>query len=671
MSNLLLSVIMATMASLSATMLGMGQRSAVLPALTLASAFCSAILTDWLGWFRLNRVIANVAMVLAAFFSLSGFMDSGSHQQLLAIASLLIYVQIVLLFQEKNRRIYGQLAMFSLLQVVVAALLNDSLEFGLLLALYTLLALFGFTLFFLVREVDHVGVTRGRRRVAEPESSDVVDGLRSLLGGPPVIEIVETRAALIRATVTRHFLQPILAMVVATLVFAIVFFYSTPRTGGANWDSGSGIRSVVGFSPEINFDEMGRVLQSAARVMRVSFTNARTGEPYTVIGEPYFRGGVLTKYFSADGYGQWRQEIGADSSSGLSLASPPNSRDLVRQDVLLEPTGDVTLFSLFPVYAIAETSPGIRINPRTRQLYRSGLSSRDLGDEFRFTVATTAFRFGSQIQVSPHPNKRQTAQDKNEMVQSLRSVRFMDSSEEFPKLIALADKIVREKAPTGDNYAKARALESHFLAQGAYHYSLNADEVNAKRNFTVDPIEDFVSNHHTGHCEYFASALTLMLRSQGIPARTLVGYKGGEFNYVGNYYVVRQRDAHAWVEAYLTAEEIPEDGPYPEERHAGGGWLRLDPTPSSDEEIVEDYGIIDRATKSFDYARWLWNDYVLRLTSERQKSAILSPLALDRQLPVESLVSMESWKKLAERVTGTQFKELAEGKFSCAGEWLR
>ena len=65
-------------------------------------------------------------------------------------------------------------------------------------------------------------------------------------------------------------MPPIVAMLAATAVFTAVFFYTTPRTGGANWQRGLGRRSLVGFSPEVTFEEMGRILQSDERVMRVS-----------------------------------------------------------------------------------------------------------------------------------------------------------------------------------------------------------------------------------------------------------------------------------------------------------------------------------------------------------------------------------------------------------------
>ena len=73
----------------------------------------------------------------------------------------------------------------------------------------------------------------------------------------------------------------------------------------------------------------------------------------------------------------------------------------------------------------------------------------------------------------------------------------------------------------------------------------------------IDPIEDFVANNPRGHCEYFAAALALMLRSQGIPARVVLGYRCDEWNGPGKCYQVRQSDAHAWVEAYLAAGDIP------------------------------------------------------------------------------------------------------------------
>jgi len=653
MRSLRLSIVIAAMASLSTALLGMGQGSVALPALTILAALGSVVLTDMLRWFRLHRVLANAAMVAAAIFALSGFLGASSLEQLHAIAQLLTYVEIVLFFQEKSVRIYGQLAMFSLLQIVVAALLNDSLVFGVLLVVYAVVALGGIALFFVYREVEWSGVIAPRRRgfAFRPAREVAPAGARRdlLRGGPPVIELVDSRATLFAAVLTWHVLPPFVGLLGAILVFATAFFYSTPRTGGANWERGAGMRSMVGYSPEVSFEDLGQVLLSQARVMRVSFSDLPTGEVYTVMRQPYFRGTVLTRYLTANGHGQWRQEIEPASSTGLPLSPPPTTDDLVRLDIRLEPTGSAQLFGSFPAYAIAETPGSLRVGPRTRRLYRVGVSLRALREDFRYAIATTAFRYGAQYLVAPYPSQLDTPEERSQLERMTLRLQFLDSRQEFPQLIALADQIVQARAPGGNHYEKARALEAHFLEPRRYTYSLEMDEINARRRPDVDPVEDFVSNHRMGHCEYFASALTLMLRSQGIPAHMVVGYRGGEFNYVGDYLVVRQADAHAWVEAYLPPEEIPPDAICPAERHAGGGWLRLDPTPAAFVDEADERSLLDRASKSFDYARWLWNDYVLRLTSARQRESLLRPLGSDYEIPVADLLSGSVWRRLSGR----------------------
>ena len=217
----------------------------------------------------------------------------------------------------------------------------------------------------------------------------------------------------------------------------------------------------------------------------------------------------------------------------------------------------------------------------------------------------------------------------------------------------MADKVIQEKAPEGSKYEKAKALERHFLDDESYTYSLDFDDINARRIPGVDPVEDFVGNHRTGHCEYFASALTLMLRSQGIPARMVVGYRGGEYNYVGNYFLVRQKHAHAWVEAYLEPTDIPEGALDVAEMHPGGGWLRLDPTPGREDSMqIVRPGMFDRVSKSFDYAQWLWNDYVLRLSPERQRDTLMGSWGFDELLGFEDLAAEGNWQQWFKSLSG-------------------
>jgi hypothetical protein len=78
-----------------------------------------------------------------------------------------------------------------------------------------------------------------------------------------------------------------------------------------------------------------------------------------------------------------------------------------------------------------------------------------------------------------------------------------------------------------------------------------------------EPVHWFLTIGKAGHCEYFASALALLARSLGIPARLVAGYRVFEYNAVGGYWIVRKRDAHAWAEVYLD-----------------GVWRTVDPTPA-------------------------------------------------------------------------------------------
>lgn len=105
--------------------------------------------------------------------------------------------------------------------------------------------------------------------------------------------------------------------------------------------------------------------------------------------------------------------------------------------------------------------------------------------------------------------------------------------------------------------AALEAVARHLRAE--YKYSLEAE-----RNDRHDPVLDFLFEHREGHCEYFASAFALLARSIGIPARVVTGYRVAEKNPILGHYVVRERNAHAWVEAWLD----------------GRGWVSFDPTPT-------------------------------------------------------------------------------------------
>jgi len=153
-----------------------------------------------------------------------------------------------------------------------------------------------------------------------------------------------------------------------------------------------------------------------------------------------------------------------------------------------------------------------------------------------------------------------------------------------PRIRALAAKVMGN-APAGE---RARRLESHLMND--YAYTLDFLGRSAE-----NPIEDFLFRYHSGHCEYFASAMVLMLRSQGIPARLVTGFLGGEYNPFEGYTIVRDNNAHAWVEAYL----------------AGEGWRIFDPTPPAGRPTESAEGSWLLAQQAWDFVQFRWDRYIL------------------------------------------------------------
>ena len=115
-----------------------------------------------------------------------------------------------------------------------------------------------------------------------------------------------------------------------------------------------------------------------------------------------------------------------------------------------------------------------------------------------------------------------------------------------------------------------------------------------------------------GNCEYFASALAVMLRAVGIPSRVVNGFQRGEWNPYGGYWVVRMRDAHSWVEA-----------------HVGDGWITLDPSPRGDAPAAS----LSTATLYLDGLRMRWYRYVVGWSRQDQVQAAGTVKRLAWSLP--------------------------------------
>ncbi len=615
----LLQISIAVLVSLSTLLLGMGERNLTLPVIAIIVSASSLYLTDYKGWLQLNTTVTNLAALVALAATYHDWDYLGGESQLLSMANLLIYLQFVLLYRKKNRRLYWLLILLSLLQVAVAAALNMSIFFGLLLLIYMFIGLITLALFSAYRELQrsqelwspwqqqeaaaHGRSQRERRRwplaaiepqfAGRPDEADVDSGL------------------------TWGWVRQIAQLGLLTVIFSSMLFFGLPRVGkAARWRSGHGrVLRTIGFSESVTLGELGEAYQNDNALMQAFFYEGESDEPYRIAGDaPLFRGAVLTNYQN----GQWRRGLYGRSNPIRLPKTEKNElspdAQVVRQRIKLQPRPDRILFSVCPNY-LNEVDPDLWYSPEQEQLYRP--ESRQ-GREFEYELYTTGFRDHLYSMVIPAPREYSQHERERELLQ-------MPSEQEgfgaLTGLRQLAKQLV-DDVPAGDRERRARTLEMYLRDVTRFRYSLKSVE----RDSNLDPIEDFITKHPSGHCEYFASALTLMLRSVNIPARIALGFKGGEWNDAGKYYQVRELHAHAWVEAWVGPDYLPNIVKSSPLARKNGAWIVLDPTPAGEES--DQYSIFGLYSwrQLLDMSQFLWSNYVLGMDSQRQQEAIYQPL---------------------------------------------
>ncbi|MGH9928505.1 MAG: DUF4129 domain-containing transglutaminase family protein, partial [Pyrinomonadaceae bacterium] len=169
-----------------------------------------------------------------------------------------------------------------------------------------------------------------------------------------------------------------------------------------------------------------------------------------------------------------------------------------------------------------------------------------------------------------------------------------------PRIDALANAIV-VNAHARNRYDEAKAIETHL--QREYGYSLQM------RAGGPDPLADFLFNVKTGHCEYFSTAMAVMLRTRGIAARIVNGFLPGEYNDAAAAFTVRQSDAHSWVEVY-----------FPESQ----SWVTFDPTPASGRTEPVSTGFAAQLGKYAEALELIWFQYVVGYDKQEQRSLATS-----------------------------------------------
>ena len=322
---------------------------------------------------------------------------------------------------------------------------------------------------------------------------------------------------------------------VAILITATLFFV-IPRVGQASLPIRTELRRMItGFTSQVELGAIGEIESDTTVVMRVSFPEA--GPIAAELPGLRWRGITLDQF---DGRG-WtashpeRHAVRASAPGFIRVAAPRDTGRLLTQEVFLEPIGTDVIFAAPRVLTVRLAAPGLLVDDA------GGLSVAAASARLRYTVE-------SELERRP--------------VRPRTPARPLDGAarERYLQLPPLADRIPalarRVSAGGADDYERARRLNDYLARE--LRYSLTQT-----RTPSTEPLEDFLFVRRSGNCEYFATALAVMLRTVGVPSRVVNGFQRGEWNPYGEFFAVRLSDAHSWVEAWLE----------------GAGWLSFDPSP--------------------------------------------------------------------------------------------
>jgi protein-glutamine gamma-glutamyltransferase len=611
---------LAIVAVLGTLLLGSAQGSFALPVLAVVSASAALYWTDIRGAVRLGGALANLAALVAVAISVSEVVQADSSEQLVAIANLLIYLQTILLFQEKTVRVGWQLLSLSLLQVVVAAAIGESIFFGALVTLYLVCGLSGVALLCCYGESLAHGTpffpAESKRKQGMRFFADTADNLSGNAATRTVVEPPKY----FYGSLARF----LCGLAIGSVAVAGLLFVAVPRYGEAKLMAQHARPGVgmTGFSDQVDLNSSGRrIFENNEIVMRMKLFADETEQPFSYYGDVYLRGGVAYRYEG----GNWHRRRG--ETDGESARRDGNWSGVVRQQIEIEAMRHKRLFSVYPVVT-TYGDPRIETEPLRRDSH---------GSRMDLSIGTTGFYRGEQHAATPNYLSRDTRSKalqlpgvKNHLWgggSESDELEFADAVRAGPLsgLSAWArEAIASAELNPDDRIGIARTLEQRLRISGEFGYTLAMPE----RTLGMDPMEDFVTANRQGNCEFFASALVLMLRSQKIPARMVMGYRSADWNPLGGYLQVRQLHAHAWAEAYLEAEQVPEDMKLPGHDYSRGAWLRLDPTPNDESFATTDsnFGLWARMKNFFDHVDLLWRNYVIGFDRERQERLIYSPM---------------------------------------------
>ncbi len=501
-------------------------------------------------------VLAYLAFFPVDILFLSRFFVGNSsnpplYAALLAAVHFLIFVTLVRFYSAVRDRDATFLAMLSFAGILAAAVLTVDTTF---LVFFFVFLLFGVATF--------VGMElrRGAVGAVTPAPNMQPERDRRL-----------TRALSFAA----------LTVALGAIVFGSGLFFFFPRFNAGYLGHASFSPSLMtGFSENVELGQIGEIKKNSAVVMRV-----QTGKP---VGYERlrWRGVALTTF---DGK-RWTsperrsQTLSPSPDGWIYMADPAQKTNAPGPSVLytvyLEPLATDAIFVPGKVVSLQGNFTGE--DESSFSAMRRSYIFRDSTDTLLNPFHNYgALRYAGFSRLPPLNAAKLRAASTNYSA-DITEVYLQLPAQLDARIPEFARQIVKDAQTPFD---KALVMESYLRGRFAYTLNLTGKPGD-------DPLAHFLFETRAGHCEYFASAMTIMLRTLGVPAREVNGFLPGEYNDLGGDYIVRASDAHSWVEVYFPGNE----------------WQVFDPTPAAPENPG------NFLTRLGQYADWLqitWSEWVI------------------------------------------------------------
>lgn len=542
------------------------------------------------------------------------------------LAPLIMVLMPAKLFRPKHVGDWWTMHGVGLATVGLAAALTEDSGFVVLLGLYAVAGVWSLTLFYLRRAAGLIPPVPPA--TPTPGLFDVGSWFPWALGGkaaPPVVAgpppgkdppSAGTRFG-------RPHVRKALVWIGLTGLVSLPVFFLTPRSTASRLNLGRS-RYEVGLSPDaaVDLSRTGRLAESAEPAFDVTVTDA-AGRPVDALpGDQLWRSREYVSYTN----GTWARNhpappyIVTEGVGPATNALPDLGPGTLHLDIRLLDRSIGPILAAPEVYTPGQTAPALTVAsgrpPMTWSQRWDGSfrpppagqpvhflqsyvpAEKPRGVPFIYTPATVA------QPNSPGPSDPLGILRQNAPLPVASWTRSL-----LNRLIA-SGRLPAGAVPTGTALsidkqyyrAVAEAFREYLAESGEFTYTTEL----TRQNTTADPVADFLENVKSGHCQRFATALVLMLRSVGVPAVCVLGFKGWESQGDGKY-LIRHDLAHAWADAL-----VPTDKPNEWE------WLTLDPTPQSsgEDKAGTVSGLWDALKQS---SRRFLADYVIGLTPENQQ----------------------------------------------------